>query len=136
MGDKDDEIAALTKAVQRSYTDLDKACKRPSLTRSRSFGCPAEPRTTVAKLKQGSMKKPFVAKRSSSISFNEEVTYNHVDSFKHELSKEEQDEIWYDDVEMVIMKVDCGLFSRAAKNQQKQHQEELEQQRRNKPTPE
>merc|ERR1712029_847084 len=63
---------------------------------------------------------------SQSISFNEKVTMNLVDSFKHELTEKEREAVWYDDVEMVIMKVDCGVFTNAAVNQQKSRREEAD----------
>jgi len=72
---------------------------------------------------------PTPMKRS--IFFNDIVQLNYVDSFKHELSTKEKEQCWYTDVEMVIMKIDGGVFDNTAgtnaqNQQQKQQQEEEE----------
>eukprot|EP00751_Fragilariopsis_kerguelensis_P031619 CAMPEP_0170914110 /NCGR_PEP_ID=MMETSP0735-20130129/5387_1 /TAXON_ID=186038 /ORGANISM="Fragilariopsis kerguelensis, Strain L26-C5" /LENGTH=296 /DNA_ID=CAMNT_0011311725 /DNA_START=243 /DNA_END=1133 /DNA_ORIENTATION=+ len=65
---------------------------------------------------------PTPMKRS--ISFNDVVQLNHVDSFKHELSTQEKEQCWYTDVEQVIMKIDGGAFDTAGTNAKKQEEEE------------
>jgi len=67
---------------------------------------------------------PTPMKRS--ISFNDVVQLNHVDSFKHELSTQEKEQCWYTDVEQVIMKIDGGAFDNTAgaDTQRKKEEEE------------
>merc|ERR1711971_472864 len=127
------EAAALTRSIAASYhpsmfTNLSSPIKMDG--RTLSFGVPEQPHTTLEKLKGGkNLHKPSPLKRMD-LSFCEQVELNHVHSFKHELSEREQEEVWYTDVEMVIMKVDCGLFNQAAKNSGQKQQELVNQQRR------
>jgi len=125
-----DETKAITEAVRRSLsTDslLLAAAGAPPMERKMSFGVrPQETSTTPLKL---ATPLPRTHRTPSKISFNELVTLNHVDSFKHELTAAELEEVWYTEVELVIMKVDCGLFSKAAENQHQRRQQEIRKQR-------
>jgi len=64
-----------------------------------------------------------------SISFNDVVQLNHVDSFKHELSTKEKEQCWYTDVEQVTMKIDGGVYHTAGAETQRKKEEEEEEAR-------
>ena len=125
-----DETQAITDAVRRSLsTDslLLAATGASPMERKISFGVrPQDTSTTPLKL---ATPIKLTHRTPSKISFNESVTLNHVDSFKHELTAAELEEVWYTEVELVIMKVDCGLFSKAAENQHQRRQQEIRKQR-------
>lgn len=86
-----------------------------------SFGIPSVPNTTIVKLKDVDDKdddnrttstrsnSSSGSSRSSSnnrISFDEDVTVNHVDNFRISLKKRERYSIWYSDMENIKMQVD------------------------------
>jgi len=88
-----------------------------------SFGIPSVPNTTIVKLKHVDDKdddnrttstrsnSSSGSSRSSSssnnrISFDEDVTVNHVDNFRITLKKSERYSIWYSDTENIKMQVD------------------------------
>jgi len=136
---EENEAEKLTRSIAQSYHAnmfmkvQNKSIRDLSSGGRLSFGVPEEPHTTTQKLKTGKLKKKIkIPKRDSDLSFDEQVELNHVHSFKHELSEREQEEVWYTDVEMVIMKVDCGLFNKAAQNSGKKQQEQVNAQRRQK----
>jgi len=78
--------------------------------------------TNAGRAVDSELSTPTPMKRS--ISFNDVVQLNHVDSFKHELSTQEKEQCWYTDVEQVIMKIDGGAFDTAGTNAKKQEEEE------------
>merc|ERR1712241_343976 len=88
-----------------------------------SFGIPSIPNKTIIALKGNKEDNnttdassstcntngddEFTSTRSNSIvSFNEDVTMNHIDNFRYVLNKRERYAIWYSDMEMSRMFVD------------------------------
>jgi len=74
----------------------------PRMARRRSFGTPEVPDTTIASLK-GKKEGKGDAPLTRRVSFNEDVTMNHVDNFRHVLKKRERYAVWYSDNEMSII---------------------------------
>merc|ERR1712241_661605 len=97
--------------------------KSPPVEQIISFGIPSIPNKTIIALKGNKEDNntadassstystngddAFTSTRSNSVvSFNEDVTMNHVDNFRYVLNKRERYSIWYSDMEMSRMFVD------------------------------
>jgi len=117
---RNSELSALTKTIRKENEIARRHSDPISRPKRDSFGVPSERRTSKMKMKGQNPERSHRRR----ISFDEEVTLNHIDNFKLELSEKEQEEVWYTDVELVIIKVDCGLFNKAAENQQKKQREQ------------
>merc|ERR1712183_327094 len=95
-----------------------------------SFGIPSVPDTTIAALKGNEEEKEVDTassindhkSTSRSVSFNEEVTMNHVDNFRYVLKKRERYAIWYTEIEMNRMFID-GYDETNAKERKEKIQE-------------
>jgi len=122
----DDETIVASADMYDNHTDPS-IPKTPPVERIISFGIPSVPITTIAILKGNEEEKEDdtpsstndTESTSRSVSFNEEVTMNHVDNFRYVLKKRERCAIWYTDIEMNRMFVDGHDVSKAYERKEK-----------------
>lgn len=138
--DTRDEVTVLTDTLRElnrvaSENKMRRCVSEPTLRQEApkvAFGVREnDTSTTTLNDDDALLSKPVALERSpSQVSFNDTVTLNHMDSFKDLLSLDEREDVWYSDVEMICMQVDCGLFNTTAQNQNKKRAQEIAAHRR------